>query len=994
MTDSAFSSNLPQLPCDCDKDPIAGIKRLFVDYAQGRTILAGREPATRPVFLRFHGAVSGSFHIEPDLPNELRVGLFSDSKKFAVWVRFSSDVQPGRPERRGTVGVAIKLFDVPGEKLLEQHASTHDLILQNHDVFFVDGAKDMCEFTCFSLNGKGQEYEDAHPKTARILQDMQKEVRSVLSQTFWSVLPYKLGERAVKYKLEPTESTFCDEPDFSDPTYLRADLHTRMKRGDTRFRFLVQVQTVDDEMPIDAATVRWSEELSPPIHVATLVLPAQDPGARGQSSYGENLAFNPWNSLPDHAPLGSIAEARRVAYEASAYNRRNVNGVSVGEPSAPRPTTFAEGVPYPNSGQREIVSAKIHPAIGIARVGDSESGFYIGPEVIDPPSEQAGFYRDDTGALKRQAARFRVYGHDAAGKVVRELTSDVAKIEWCVHVANKKASFFEWELAMDIPEAKDLELSLRNQKVEARQSLEIDPGAHSISGKSAEPVLCIGNFRGVPVKLGELRTDEAGRLVFLGGHGKSASPSGAPIFEKGRKNPFINAEDWYDDVCDGPVLARVSIEGREIPVDSAWVATAPPNYAPQLKGQRTMYDLMYDLFLRAGWLPDAGEPTFAADILPILKRLSDMQWVNQGFATRFGYRAPFDFSDPAYLRRLSAKPKSAHDHDENQEERRQIFNSFRPPEPSDGNQLPWPWLYGDAMEVPAEDNPRQNAAITQTQFDTLQRWVDGAFVDDWDRPRPAPSTIGEVRLEDQPSTLDRAALEFCLADAFHPGCEMTWPMRHLTMYRAPFRLKLGKSQERKGLPRKADQQWMLSRGGPLFEQGPGDLTRWMGLPWQADTAFCRAGYDQKYDPFAPTFWPARVPNQVLSEANYELVVSSGLPLEKRIDAFKHRTNWNAPLKGDTAQQMEQMVHIFGAMGLIETRSWKSDIPEIPDSLMVASYGPEVAEADQRTEAMPPHETKAIAKEKVLGRAHPASNFASVEEGLAAPLPLRRKKSEY
>jgi L-lysine epsilon oxidase C-terminal domain len=36
--------------------------------------------------------------------------------------------------------------------------------------------------------------------------------------------------------------------------------------------------------------------------------------------------------------------------------------------------------------------------------------------------------------------------------------------------------------------------------------------------------------------------------------------------------------------------------------------------------------------------------------------------------------------------------------------------------------------------------------------------------------------------------LDRASLEFCLADAFHPGCEMTWPMRTAGLYMAPFRI--------------------------------------------------------------------------------------------------------------------------------------------------------------------------------------------------------------
>ena len=51
-----------------------------------------------------------------------------------------------------------------------------------------------------------------------------------------------------------------------------------------------------------------------------------------------------------------------------------------------------------------IVRAAIHPGIGIARIGDSKSSFYIGPEVTDPPPQGPDYYRDANG-LKRQAAR-------------------------------------------------------------------------------------------------------------------------------------------------------------------------------------------------------------------------------------------------------------------------------------------------------------------------------------------------------------------------------------------------------------------------------------------------------------------------------------------------------------------------------------------------------------------------------------------------------------
>lgn len=55
-----------------------------------------------------------------------------------------------------------------------------------------------------------------------------------------------------------------------------------------------------------------------------------------------------------------------------------------------------------------IVKAAIYPSIGIARVGNSLTGWYVGPEVPDPLPLPPGSYRDDAGALKREASRFRI----------------------------------------------------------------------------------------------------------------------------------------------------------------------------------------------------------------------------------------------------------------------------------------------------------------------------------------------------------------------------------------------------------------------------------------------------------------------------------------------------------------------------------------------------------------------------------------------------------
>jgi hypothetical protein len=50
----------------------------------------------------------------------------------------------------------------------------------------------------------------------------------------------------------------------------------------------------------------------------------------------------------------------------------------------------------------------------------------------------------------------------------------------------------------------------------------------------------------------------------------------------------------------------------------------------------------------------------------------------------------------------------------------------------------------------------------------------------------------------------------------------------------------------------------FSVGGPLYASSPGDITKWMAVPWQTDSASCRSGYEAEYDPYLPTFWPYRV----------------------------------------------------------------------------------------------------------------------------------------
>src|SRR5215510_9949796 len=98
------------------------------------------------------------------------------------------------------------------------------------------------------------------------------------------------------------------------------------------------------------------------------------------------------------------------------------------------------------SAHQEIVACKIHPGIGIARVGNSPNHYFIGPEAPGVNKAPRGGYKD-TGEpsrgvpprVKRQGARFRIFGYNSAGQMVREMKAGEVEITWTVHLANEKA---------------------------------------------------------------------------------------------------------------------------------------------------------------------------------------------------------------------------------------------------------------------------------------------------------------------------------------------------------------------------------------------------------------------------------------------------------------------------------------------------------------------------------------------------------------------------
>ena len=564
---------------------------------------------------------------------------------------------------------------------------------------------------------------------------------------------------------------------------------------------------------------------------------------------------------------------------------------------------------------RDVVSVAIHPAVGIARVGNSEDSFFFSPEVPGalPRSPPRGF-KDRRGAIARQAARFRIYGFDAGGRVVREITAQDADITWQITVANSKAAWYEFNRAFDLPIATPT--PRRNADVANRSALIIEASPRTVRGVYARPQpLDGGRFFGQPVDLGEVLTDDRGRLIVLPGRGAAySSPTAPPL------GGFADNDGWTDDLCDGPVRATVRLNGVEYLPAPAWVVSAIPNYAPGIAaGFVTLYDTIYSMEVDRGRIRhDRAE--FERDIMPIFERLVDMQWVNAGFFESNGYGSAQDWTSDALRRRLADASAS------NREFRTRIFRGFRNPASSEVRPDLVPQLYGDGTLMPPNATiSTQWLSVTPHQYRMLDQWAQGDFDND-PFARSRAQALDDLPLDRRPRALDRAALDSCLGGAFHPGIEFPWIARVPSVWAEPFRLALRSlTPDLNNWGAELTASTALSANGPLNGCTPGDVTRWLGIPWHADGASCRSGYQRNISPVLPAFWPARVPNHVLSEADYRIVMDRTRPLAERQQAFARRWDWERFIARPTRPPtLALMVEEWFQQGIVTARPGPGD----------------------------------------------------------------------
>lgn len=286
------------------------------------------------------GVVRGEFTVLPDLPEHLRHGLFANPATYRAWVRLSGPGPYAPPdlEDYGQCSVGIKVLGVPGPKLMEDESSTQDLILVTPAAFVTPDIRENAKLQRW-VRAKASIFYFINPFDSHfihlVMQGLYSPVHSSPLETqYYSNVPFLLGEgQAVQYSLKPRSPARSKIPAQPSENYLREAMVRTLRAGAWTFDFMVQRQTDSHRMPIEDATVKWPEELSPYVTVARLRLPAQTFDSDEQLAFADVLRYNPWHSLPEHRPLGSSNRARYTMYWELAQLRQQMNQVQHVEPT-------------------------------------------------------------------------------------------------------------------------------------------------------------------------------------------------------------------------------------------------------------------------------------------------------------------------------------------------------------------------------------------------------------------------------------------------------------------------------------------------------------------------------------------------------------------------------------------------------------------------------------------------------------------------------------
>jgi hypothetical protein len=316
--------------------------------------------AARGVHAKCHGVLIGEMRILAGLPPVLAQGLFSKFATYPVVMRLSTipgdilDDNISVPR-----GLAIKVVGVSGARVSGSEGDvTQDFVCANGPVFAnaephsfssilkllagtTDRAPGLKKALSAVMRGAEQLVESVGGESATMMTLGGYPEVHILGDEFYSQAPILYGDYMAKIAVKPFSaglralSKMPLELKYR-PNGIREAVADFFRSNGGEWDLQVQLCTDIETMPLEDASKKWPENLSPYLSVARIHIPAQDPwSATRIAAVDEGMAFSPWHALAAHRPLGAIMRVRKTVYDTAARFRAEHNLTKIAEPRLP-----------------------------------------------------------------------------------------------------------------------------------------------------------------------------------------------------------------------------------------------------------------------------------------------------------------------------------------------------------------------------------------------------------------------------------------------------------------------------------------------------------------------------------------------------------------------------------------------------------------------------------------------------------------------------------
>lgn len=313
---------------------------------------------------RSHGCVEATFAVRHGLPERLRHGLFSQPAIHNAAVRFSNGAH--LDDRKSDAhGMAIKLFDVSGPKLIDAEALAHlgisqmsdefDFVLVDQDTFpsYLPEEYERLGRLVATLQAVQHAFKGRRKWSVKLLakglraglrafatREGKRQLRvasefasnymhSPFEVHFWSTTPYRLGpDLTVRYLARSARPKVPIKP-VDDPDDIGKHLRRDVSEGDNHFELcVIEPPRGDPDFDVLDNRIRWACDpepdapLDPYHHTVTPVADIAIPKAANFDTYdGDAMSFSPWRVTAEHEPLGPINAIRLRTYLSLARAR-------------------------------------------------------------------------------------------------------------------------------------------------------------------------------------------------------------------------------------------------------------------------------------------------------------------------------------------------------------------------------------------------------------------------------------------------------------------------------------------------------------------------------------------------------------------------------------------------------------------------------------------------------------------------------------------------